>query len=145
MGLRIARVNKMLSKRILLAYDGSEQARRALTFTVELAKLVHAEVGVVSVVPVHAGRIGIDPWDDSKVHSEELTEARQLIVEAGITPTLHEPYGEISEEIVRTAEEGGYDHIVTGSRHLGLLERTLQGSVSEAIATKFPATVTIVH
>jgi nucleotide-binding universal stress UspA family protein len=46
---------------------------------------------------------------------------------------------------VRTAEEGDYDHIVTGSRHLGLMERTLQGSTSEAIATKFPATVTIVH
>jgi nucleotide-binding universal stress UspA family protein len=135
----------MLSKRILLAYDGSEQARRALTFTVELAKLVHAEVGVVSVVPVHAGRIGMDPWDDRKVHSEELNEARQLIVETGITPTLHEPYGVIANEIVRTAEDGGYDHIVTGSRHLGLMERTLQGSVSEAVATKFPATVTIVH
>jgi nucleotide-binding universal stress UspA family protein len=135
----------MLSKRILLAYDGSEQARRALDFTVELAKLAHAEVGVVSVVPVHAGRIGIDPWDDRQVHSKELSEAHKLIVEAGIAPSLHEPFGEISDEIVRTAEEGGYDHIVTGSRHLGLVQRTLQGSVSEAIATKFPATVTIVH
>jgi nucleotide-binding universal stress UspA family protein len=135
----------MLSKRILLAYDGSEQARRALDFTVELAKLAHAEVGVVSVVPVHAGRIGIDPWDGRQVHSKELSEAHRLIVEAGIAPSLHEPYGEIPDEIVRTAEEGGYDHIVTGSRHLGLVQRTLQGSVSEAVATRFPATVTIVH
>jgi nucleotide-binding universal stress UspA family protein len=135
----------MLSKRILLAYDGSEQAKRALTFAVELAKLTHAQIGVVSVVPVHAGRIGIDPWDDRKVHSTELLEAKQLIVEAGLTPDLHEPYGEISDEIVRTAEEGNYDHIVTGSRHLGIMQRTLQGSVSESIAVKFPATVTIVH
>lgn len=139
------RVNKMLSKRVLLAYDGSEQARRALTFAVELAKLVHAEIGVVSVVPVHAGRIGVDPWDDRHVHSDELIEARKLITEAGLTPSLHEPYGEISDEIVSTAEAGGYDHIVTGSRHLGLLQRVLQGSISEAVATKFPATVTIIH
>ena len=135
----------MLSKRILLAYDGSEQARRALNFAVELAKLAHAQIGVVSVVPVHAGRIGMDPWDDRKVHSDELLEARRLITEAGLTADLHEPYGEISDEIVRTAEEGSYDHIVTGSRHLGVMGRTLQGSISEAIATKFPATVTIVH
>ena len=135
----------MLSKKILLAYDGSEQAKRALAFAVELAKVAKAKIGVVSVVPVHAGRIGIDPWDDQKVHSEELLEARRLIVEAGITPQLHEPYGEVAEEIVRTATDGGYDHIVTGSRHLGLVERTLQGSVSEAIATRFPATVTIIH
>ena len=100
---------------------------------------------MVSVVPVHAGRIGIDPWDDRKVHSAELLEAKRRIAEAGLTPDLHEPYGEISEEIVRTAEEGDYDHIVTGSRHLGMMQRTLQGSVSEAVATRFPATVTIVH
>lgn len=135
----------MLSKRILLAFDGSEQARRALDFAVELAKMAKATIGVVSVVPVHAGRIGVDPWDDRKVHSEELVEARRLIVEAGLTPELHEPYGEVAEAIVRTAEDGSYDHIVTGSRHLGLLSRTLQGSISEAIATRFPATVTIVH
>lgn len=135
----------MLTNKILLAYDGSEQAKRALTFAVELAQVAQAKIGVVSVVPVHAGRIGIDPWDDQKVHSEELLEARRLIAESGIIPQLHEPYGEVAEEIVRTATDGGYDHIVTGSRHLGLVERTLQGSVSEAIATRFPATVTIVH
>jgi nucleotide-binding universal stress UspA family protein len=135
----------MLSKRILLAYDGTEQARRALAFAVELAKLTKAEIGVVSVVPVHAGRIGVDPWDDRKAHSEELVEARRLITEAGLTAELHEPYGEVAEAIVKTAETGSYDHIVTGSRHLGLVSRTLQGSVSEAIVNKFPATVTIVH
>ncbi len=135
----------MLSKRILLAYDGSEQAKRALTFAVELAKLAQAKIGVVSVVPVHAGRIGIDPWDDRKVHSTELVEAKELITAAGLTPDLHEPYGDISDEIVRTAEDGNYDHIVTGSRHLGIMSRMLQGSVSEAIVSKFPSTVTIVH
>jgi nucleotide-binding universal stress UspA family protein len=140
-----AKVNDMLSKRILLAYDGSDQAKRALTFAVELAKLVHAQIGVVSVVPVHAGRIGVDPWDDRKVHSDELLEAKRLITEAGLTPDLHEPYGVIADAIIHTAEDGSYDHIVTGSRHLNLMERTLQGSVSEAIAVKFPATVTIVH
>ncbi len=135
----------MLSKRILLAYDGSEQAHRALDFAVELAKVAKAEIGVVSVVPVHAGRIGGDPWDDRKVHSDELVEARRIITEAGLTAELHEPYGEVADAILRTAETGSYDHIVTGSRHLGLVSRTLQGSISEAIATKFPATVTIVH
>jgi len=135
----------MLSKKILLAYDGSEQAKRALAFAAELATAAKAKIGVVSVVPVHAGRIGVDPWDDQKVHSEELLEARRLITAFGITPQLHEPYGEVAEEIVRTATDGGYDHIVTGSRHLGLVERTLQGSVSGAVATRFPATVTIIH
>ena len=62
-------------KKILLAYDGGEPARRALDQTVELAKLLGAEVGVISVVPVHPGRAPIDPWDDRTVHAEELLDA----------------------------------------------------------------------
>jgi len=135
----------MLATRILLAYDGTDQARRALDYAIELSSLVKAEIGVVSVVPVHAGRIGVDPWDDSKVHSEELIEARDRIKAAGITPSLYEPFGEIAEEIVNTARGGGYDHIVIGSRHVGLVERLLQGSVSNAVSLLTPVTVTIVH
>ncbi len=135
----------MLATRILLAYDGTDQARRALDYAVELSSLMKAEIGVVSVVPVHAGRIGGDPWDDSKVHSDELIQARDLITQAGITPSLYEPFGEIAEEIVNTARSGGFDHIVIGSRHVGLVERLLQGSISNAVSLLSPITVTIVH
>src|SRR3970040_227722 len=135
----------MLSKKILLAYDGSEQAKRALAFAAELATAAKAKIGVVSVVPVHAGRVEMNRWEDERWQGEELLEARRLITEFGTTPKLHEPYGEVAEEIVRTATDGGYDHIVTGSRHLGLVARTLHGSVSGAVATRFPATVTIIH
>lgn len=135
----------MLATRVLLAYDGTEQARRALDYAIEMATMVKAEIGVVSVVPVHAGRIGMDPWDDSKAHSAELVEARERIKEAGLTPSLYEPFGEIADEIVKTARHGGYDQIVIGSRHLGLVERLLQGSISQAVAMLAPVTVTIVH
>lgn len=135
----------MLSERILLAYDGSEQAHRALEFAVELARLSSASLGVVSVVPVHAGRMALDPWDDASVHTSELREARDLITAGGITPTLHESFGDIAEAIVRTAQDGGYEHIVMGSRHLNLFDRLLRGSVSEAVVTETSATVTIVH
>lgn len=135
----------MLSERILLAYDGSEQAKRALAYTVELAKLTGAKVGVVSVVPVHAGRIGIDPWDDREVHTDELIEAKTLFTDQGIEPALHESYGEVAEQIVKIAVENGYDHVVVGSRHLGPVERVLQGSVSEGVVNKSPVTVTIIH
>ena len=135
----------MLSQRILVAYDGSEQARRALDFAVGLARLVGAGIGVVSVFPVTAGRMGADPWDDASVHSAELREAQRIVREAGLVPTLHEPFGEIAEQIVRTATQGNYDHIVLGSRHLGLFDRILQGSVSEAVATRASCCVTVVH
>lgn len=135
----------MLSKRILLAYDGTEEAFRALEYAAELAEVLKAEIGVVSVVPVHAGRIGVDPWDDRKVHGDELMQARQVLIERGLTPTLYEPAGAVADEIVRTAEEAKYDHIVLGSRHANLATRILQGSVSESVVNRSPITVTIVH
>ena len=135
----------MASQKVLLAYDGSEEARRALEFAVDYVKLSGAAIGVVSVVPVHAGRIGNDPWDDASVHSAELREAMALLTAAGLTPILHEPFGEVAEQIVRTADEHDYDHIVVGSRHLGALDRVLQGSVSGDVAASTHATVTIVH
>jgi nucleotide-binding universal stress UspA family protein len=134
----------MISKRILLAFDGSEQSRRALDVAVELAVAAKAEIGIVSVVPVHAGRIGVDPWDDRPVHAGELGEARDIIMQSGIEAALHEPFGDVPAEIVRTATENGYDHIVIGHRHLNLVERLLQGSVSGAVAARATQVVTIV-
>ena len=43
-------------KKILLAYDGGEPAKRALEQTIELATRFEAQVGVVSVVHGRSGR-----------------------------------------------------------------------------------------
>jgi nucleotide-binding universal stress UspA family protein len=130
-------------KKILLAYDGGEPARRALDKTIELAKYTQAEVGVISVVPVRPGRVPVDPWDDRTVHAEELLEARKLLREAGIEATMIEPGGDPARTIERVADERGYDTIIIGSRGLGTVARTLQGSVSEHVATHAHATVVV--
>ncbi|OGN81167.1 MAG: hypothetical protein A2X23_06800 [Chloroflexi bacterium GWC2_73_18] len=130
-------------RKILLAYDGTPEADIALDRAAELAKALTASVGVVSVVPFHPGRIGIDPWDDTTVHTEELLKARERLTGLGITPELHRPVGDPAAEIERLAEEHGYDTIVVGARDLGALARVLQGSVSEHVATHAHATVVI--
>ena len=130
-------------KKILLAYDGGEPAQKALLQTIELAKLFDAEVGVISVVPVHPGRTPIDPWDDRTVHAEELLEARKQLREAGIEATLIEPGGDPAKTIERIAEERDFDTIVLGSRGLGTVARALQGSVSEHVAANARATVVV--
>lgn len=101
-------------KKILVAYDATEGAFRALQSTIELAKVFSSEVGVVSVVPMHPGRAPVDPWDDRPVHTEQLHQAREILVEAGIEPSLHEPIGDPATAIERLAGESGYDTIVTG-------------------------------
>lgn len=130
-------------QKILLAYDGTDPSQRALGTAADLAKALGATVSVVSVVPTHGGRLGMDPWDDSEVHAKELVEARTLLRERGIEAQLLEPIGEPAATIERIAREGEYDTIVIGSRGLNALERVLQGSVSEHVATHADATVVI--
>ena len=130
-------------KRILVAYDGGEPGRRALETAVELARGIGALVSVVSVVPRHAGRAPVDPWDDRAVHTEALREARAILAEAGITADYLEPSGDPATMIEKLVDEFGYDMVVLGSRGLGTVSRFLQGSVSEHVATHARATVVI--
>jgi nucleotide-binding universal stress UspA family protein len=129
--------------KILLAYDGGEPAHRALALTADFAKKFDAGVAVVSVVPVHPGRVPIDPWDDTPVHASQLAEAKRLLLVQGIEPVLIEQAGDPAHTIERIAQDGGYDMVVVGSRHLGAVSRVLQGSVSEHVATHTPVTVVI--
>jgi nucleotide-binding universal stress UspA family protein len=130
-------------KRILLAYDGTEPARRALEMAADLAKRYEALLSVVSVTPIHAGRAPIDLWDDPQSHAAQLREAQQLLAPLGIEAELLEPAGDPAAAIERVAEAGGFDTIVVGSRGLGTFGRMLQGSVSEHVATHARATVVI--
>ena len=129
--------------KILLAYDGGEPAQKALDLTADFAKKFGATVAVVSVVPVHPGRVPIDPWDDTPVHASQLAEAKHKLLAYGIEPALIEQAGDPAQTIERLAHDGGYDMVVLGSRHLGAISRALQGSVSEHVATHSPATVVI--
>ena len=130
-------------KRILLAYDGAEPARKALATAADLAKKFEATITVVSVVPVHPGRTPIDPWDDPAVHSAQLKEAAAALRELGIEAELMEPAGNPAATIERVASEGKFDVIVVGTRGLSSLGRAMQGSVSEHVATHADTTVVI--
>jgi nucleotide-binding universal stress UspA family protein len=131
--------------RILLAYDGTDPAIRALETTVELATRFGASVGVISVVPVRGTFQGIDPWDDREVHDRDLHDAQSRLRERGIEPELIEPYGDPAWTIERVAAERSYDTIVIGSRGQGALGRFLAGSVSAHVVTHSDATVIVTH
>ena len=130
-------------KQILVAYDGGEPARVALQAGVDLVKSFGGSLSVVSVIPFHPGRVGIDPWDDRAEHDRQIAEARQLLAEQGVVAEFLEPAGDPAAAIERVAEMGRFDTIVVGSRGLGPVARFLQGSVSEHVATHATATVVI--
>jgi nucleotide-binding universal stress UspA family protein len=130
-------------KRILVAYDGGEPAKRALETAVELARKFDATISVVSVVPFHPGRMPIDPWDDEAVHSRALEEARTLLAMQGIEAQTLEPLGDPARTIERIAREGEFDTVVIGSHAMNAIERFLLGSISEHVAAHSNATVVV--
>src|SRR6476646_1235252 len=140
---RDQRKESMTMKRILVAYDGGEPAKRALETAIELTTAFGASLSVVSVVPVHQGRAPIDPWDNRPVHDQQLAEARDYLASRGVVAEVIEPAGDPAEAIERVAGQGGFDTIILGSRGLGAASRFLQGSVSEHVATHANATVIV--
>jgi nucleotide-binding universal stress UspA family protein len=132
-------------KKILLAYDGGEHARRALETAAELARAFHAPLSVVSVVPEGAGRRVGDPREDASAHARELQEAKRLLAEMGLEVELLEPSGDPARRIEQIAEEGGFDTIVLGSGDGGPIDRTLHGSVSQHVVAHAMATVVVAH
>lgn len=129
--------------KILLAYDGDPSAERALQTAAKMAKAFDGTIDVISVIPFHAGRAPMDPWDDREIHDLELQDAVKRLAILGLTCTTIEPVGAVAPEIERVAREGSYDLVVVGSRGLGTLDRLLQGSVSEHVATHAGTTVVI--
>lgn len=130
-------------KKILVAYDGGEPARRALDLAADLARHYGAAVSVISVTPVHPGRAPIDPWDDRPVHLDELRDAQQILREQGVEPELLAPAGDPAKTIEKIAADGGFDTVVLGSRGLGAVSRVFQGSISEHVATHADTTVIV--
>ncbi len=130
-------------KKILVAYDGSRPAQRALDVAAELAQLFQAKIGVVSVIPFRSFAETVDPWDEGPIQTAELIEARRLLAEHGLEAQLYEPIGDPAGTIEQIAETGEYDVIVVGSRGLGWLGRIFQGSVSGHVATHASATVVV--
>jgi nucleotide-binding universal stress UspA family protein len=130
-------------RKLLLAYDGTEPARRALAMAADMTRRFGAELSVISVVPRHAGMFAGDPWDDASAHAEVLIEARRLLRDEGVEAELLEPIGEVPQTIERIAEEGGFDAVILGSRGLEVMDRALLGSVSEHVAANARTTVVV--
>jgi nucleotide-binding universal stress UspA family protein len=129
--------------RILVAYDGTPGARRALEQAAELAATLRLDIGVVSVTREHLGGQADDPWGPEAAHAGQLHEAVTFLEGRGLRPTTHEPVGDAGPMIVRTAEDLGYGTIVLGSRGLDPVRRAILGSVSQYVATHASATVII--
>ena len=134
---------------IIVGYDETEPARRALERAAQLARAFGAKLVVTSVAPplLGASRSGgpIDPTDTPADHREQLAHARDALAELGLEAELVPALGDPAHTIVELAADRHADLIVVGTREPSVLERVLGQSVSSSVAHHTHSDVLIVH
>jgi nucleotide-binding universal stress UspA family protein len=139
---------------ILLATDGSAEARLAATTAADLAEKTNSELHVLTVgpdyplyeLPEHPADFEDVLRENRRGAKEMLEQQAKRIEESGRTvKETHLREGRAAEEIVEVAEEIGAGLIVMGSRGHGRLRRALLGSVSDAVVRHAHCPVTIVR
>jgi nucleotide-binding universal stress UspA family protein len=123
---------------ILVGYDDSESAGRALERAATLAKALGAALIVTGVAPITettGGRsLGADPIESPAKHLAELHTARVYLDGQGLSATYIEAVGHEGGALVAAANETGADLIVVGAAHESLVGRLLGHSVPDTIA-----------
>jgi universal stress protein A len=136
-------------KKIVLGYDESDAAKRALERAAQIAKAFDSELIVTSVAPVmtNIGRSAgpADPTDPPSRHVEELKDAQAYLEGEGVAADYVPALGRPADTIAEVAEDRGADLIVLGTHERNAIARLLGQSVSDSVAHKVHCDVLIVH
>jgi nucleotide-binding universal stress UspA family protein len=136
-------------KKIVLGYDESDAARRALERAAQLTKAFDSELIVTSVAPIMTsiGRSAgpIDPTDTPAEHVEELKHAKSYLEGEGLQADYVPALGHPAETIAQVAGDRNADLIVIGTHEPSAIARLLGQSVSDSVAHRVHCDVLIVH
>jgi nucleotide-binding universal stress UspA family protein len=139
----------MAIQTILVGYDDSDAAGRALERAATLAKALGSELVVTSVAPVTetaVGRsLGADPVEPASDHLAELACARNQLEQLGVAASYVEAVGHEGDALVAAAKDRDADLIVVGSDHPSMVARVLGHSVPDTVAHHAPCDVLIVR
>src|SRR5712691_6511819 len=135
-------------KTILVAFDGSDQSRKAFDLGLEMATKFKATLLVIGTIrlPEPAISVEIDAMlDRGKTHfAEEFTHLSEQAREIGLDLKSHVAVGNPAEQILRYAEDSRADLIVMGRRGTTRATRWILGSVSERVMRYAHCPVTVV-
>jgi len=140
---------------LLVAFDNSPHAQRALAEAIDLARNVNAELTVMTVAPtsniwVESGGYGF-PVDIGEINREterayqRILDAAVASVPADLPVTAILKHGAAGRAIVKQARDGEHDLVLMGSRGLGGLRSLVLGSVSHHVLQESPVAVLVVH
>ena len=137
-----------MTKKILIATDGSEHATKAIEFTGDMASKYDASVCIIHVVQktkipkeileylrIEGVKEQPDMFYMQKISEKILAEAKNVAVKHGIknieSVVLQ---GDPAEEIIKFAIKNDIDMIVMGHRGLGMVKELLLGSVASKVS-----------
>ena len=142
----------MLSfKKILVPYDGSSYAKKALATAADLALLIPgAKLFIATVTPAEEPkekvRLTSASADDTpkKNPGTVLLEEAEALLPKGVPHETILRAGDAGDELVTLTLQKEFDLIVMGSRGRGALKSLLMGSVSSHLASNSKCTILIV-
>ena len=162
-------------KTIVIGYDGSDAAERALGRAADIAQAFSARLVVVSVSgpatvaapvsgfgptaelvpPAVAGPVApggtvplpkpVSAQEPEELARRQLERARTSLARRKVETEYLVELGDPAERLLEVADQRDADLIVVGSRERGFLERLLGRSVDEAVARRAERDVLLVH
>ena len=150
-------------KTIVVGYDASDAAERALDRAAQLAEALSARLVVVSVAapPLPPAAPVLEPAgpmlpggtaplsgpepDPTEIAQQWLAQARSRLASRSVEADHVGKVGSPADELLAVADERDAELIVVGSGDHGLLERLVAPPVEEAVARRAERDVLIVH
>ena len=135
-------------RRILVGYDGSTQAERAVDVALSLAQSLDASVLIFAVArpPEPPTSVELEAvLDDAREHYEQAFQAIRNRATDQVELTTAIGVGHPAEQIVHKAETEDIDLIILGRRGVSRFEKWLLGSISERVLRYAHCPVMVVH
>jgi nucleotide-binding universal stress UspA family protein len=141
-------------RRVLVAFDNSPHAERALEEAVQLVRATEGELTVITVAPEITNMVlgYATPADSFERVRQQIDSVHRAVLDGAaesapddlqLTRVLGR--GDPALAIVKEAREGEHDLVVIGSRGRGDFRSLLLGSVSHAVLHSSPVPVLVVR
>ena len=141
----------MKYRKILLAYNGSQEGKRALFECADLASFLQAETHLLAVASMPPSLFLTEGFVPEELLEEEkkrtqtvLDEGIRTLRERGFNATGHLAVGEPVEEICRLAKAIGVDLVMLGhNQNTSFAARWWKGSVGASLLDYAPCSILV--